>query len=320
MLNVCWRFLMAGITKFTATLSRITLAAMMFTAMSTASLSTTNAAPLNGMGEEDYVLLFGPKAYRSPLVGKRTTTEQLSIAPAPQTAQLLIVNGTGDDLRPTNCSPLPLVQRLLCLASNIAKAVRVELERPQQIEIALNGQVLVTQQNLPQLTNTLLVPITLQASNSLKITLKGSPLSFITVSVRGIDHTPPEILLVSPQEGQIFQGLALDVEGQSNERLSSVTARLQGEALVPMTLSSDGRNFEGEITSSSPGPKTLIVVARDLAGNETVLQRQVRLDFNRPPEARLTLASSGTGIAPLVVLFDASQSSDPDGDSLQYRF
>ena len=320
MLNVCWRFLMAGITKFTATLSRITLAAMMFTAMSTASLSTANAAPLNGMGEEDYVLLFGPNAYRSPLVGKRTTTEQLSIAPAPQAAQLFIVNGTGDDLRPTNCSPLPLVQRLLCLASNIAKAVRVELERPQQIEIALNGQVLVTQQNLPQLTNTLLVPITLQASNSLKITLKGSPLSFITVSVRGIDHTPPEILLVSPQEGQIFQGLALDVEGQSNERLSSVTARLQGEALVPMTLSSDGRNFEGEITSSSPGPKTLIVVARDLAGNETVLQRQVRLDFNRPPEARLTLASSGTGIAPLVVLFDASQSSDPDGDSLQYRF
>ncbi len=87
-----------------------------------------------------------------------------------------------------------------------------------------------------------------------------------------------------------------------------------------MTLSSDGRNLEGEITSSSPGPKVLTLVARDPAGNETTLQRQIRLDFNRPPEARLTLASNGTGIAPLVVLFDASQSSDPDGDSLQYRF
>ncbi len=155
--------MMAGITKFAATLSRITLAAMMFTAMSTASLSTANAAPLNGMGEEDYVLLFGPKFYRSPLTGKRTTTEQLSIAPAPQAAQLFIVNGTGDDLRPTNCSPLPLVQRLLCLASNVSKAVRVALERPKQIEIALNGQLLVTEQTLPPLTNTLLVPITLQS-------------------------------------------------------------------------------------------------------------------------------------------------------------
>lgn len=212
------------------------------------------------------------------------------------------------------------MQRLLCLASNLAKVVRVELERPRQIEIALNGQVLVTQNNLPQLTNTLLVPITLQSSNSLKITLKGSPLSFITVSVRGIDHIQPEILLVSPQEGQIIPSLTVEAEGSSNERLASVTAGLQGEATFPMSLSSDGRSFEGEVTSASPGPKTLIIVARDLAGNESVLQRAIRLDFNRPPEARLTLASSGTGIAPLVVLFDASQSSDPDGDSLQYRF
>lgn len=278
------------------------------------------AAPLNGMGEEDYVLLHGPKTYFSPLLGKKTATENLSVSPAPQAAHLFIVNGTGDDLRPTNCSPLPLVQRLLCLASNLAKAVRVELERPKQIEIALNGQVLVTQNNLPPLTNTLLIPVTLQSSNTLKITLKGSPLSFVTVSVRGIDHTPPEILLVSPQEGQIIPSLTLEVEGSSNERLASVTASLQGEATFPMNLSSDGRSFEGEITGSSPGPKTLILVARDLAGNETVLQRAIRLDFNRPPEARLTLASSGTGVAPLVVLFDASQSSDPDGDLLQYRF
>lgn len=169
------------------------------------------------------------------------------------------------------------MQRLLCLASNLAKVVRVELERPRQIEIALNGQVLVTQKNLPQLTNTLLVPITLQSSNSLKITLKGSPLSFITVSVRGIDHIQPEILLVSPQEGQIIPSLTVEAEGSSNERLASVTAGLQGEATFPMSLSSDGRSFEGEVTSASPGPKTLIIVARDLAGNESVLQRAIRL-------------------------------------------
>lgn len=110
------------------------------------------------------------------------------------------------------------MQRLLCLASNLAKVVRVELERPRQIEIALNGQVLVTQKNLPQLTNTLLVPITLQSSNSLKITLKGSPLSFITVSVRGIDHIQPEILLVSPQEGQIIPSLTVEAEGSGGGR------------------------------------------------------------------------------------------------------
>lgn len=282
--------------------------------------TTAKAEVINGTDEANYTNLLGPNTYRSPLVGTKTVTETLSVSPAPQEAQLYIINGSGEDLSPSNCSGLPLIQRIACTISNAAKTVRLNLERPRQIEISLNGEVIVTQSTLTKTTNSLLLPITLQSSNQLQIKLKGSIFSYIQVSIRGLDHVSPIINLASPAENQIIEGLSFDVLATSNERLQSASLSIAGEGSFPLSLSSDGLTITGEITSSTPGSKVLTLTARDPAGNETVIQRSIRLNFNREPSANLTLASSGTGNAPLIVLFDASQSSDPDGDLLQYRF
>ncbi len=279
-----------------------------------------NAEVITGIDDSNYTNLLGPNTFRSPLVGTRTATESLSVFPAPQEAQLYIVNGSGEDLSPENCSGLPVLQKIACTISNAAKTVRLNSERPKQIEIAINGQVIVTQNTLTKTTNSLLLPITLQSENQLRIKLKGSIFSYITVSVRGLDHVSPVINLVSPTENQVIEGLSFDVLATSNERLQSASLSIADESSFPLSLSSDGLSVTGEITSNSPGQKVLTLTGRDPAGNETVIQRSIRLNFNRPPSANLALASSGTGNAPLIVLFDASESSDPDNDPLQYRF
>ncbi|MBN8540430.1 MAG: PKD domain-containing protein [Deltaproteobacteria bacterium] len=281
---------------------------------------TAKAEVINGTDQSNYTLLLGPNTYRSPLVGTKTTTESLSASPAPQEAQLYVVNGSGEDLSLSNCSGLPLLRKIACVISNGAKIVRLNLERPKQIEISLNGQVIVTQNSLTSTTNSLLLPITLSSENQLRIKLKGSVFSFVQVSIRGLDHVSPVINLASPTENQVIEGLSFGVLATSNERLHSASLSISGEGTFPLSLSSDGLTITGEITSSSPGPKVLTLTTRDPAGNETVIQRSIRLNFNRPPTANLVLASSGTGNAPLIVLFDASQSSDPDNDQLQYRF
>ena len=128
-----------------------------------------NAEVITGIDDSNYTNLLGPNTFRSPLVGTRTATESLSVFPAPQEAQLYIVNGSGEDLSPENCSGLPVLQKIACTISNAAKTVRLNSERPKQIEIAINGQVIVTQNTLTKTTNSLLLPITLQSENQLRI-------------------------------------------------------------------------------------------------------------------------------------------------------
>lgn len=60
---------MAGVKEIAGKLSR-SIALISIIATATLAIPRyTNAAPINGMGEEAYILLFGPKIYRSPLVG-----------------------------------------------------------------------------------------------------------------------------------------------------------------------------------------------------------------------------------------------------------
>ncbi|MBK7893042.1 MAG: PKD domain-containing protein [Bdellovibrionales bacterium] len=196
----------------------------------------------------------------------------------------------------------------------------MNLERPASAEISLNNVVVMRPQDLPRSINRLVIPVQLKASNSIKIKLSGSPLSSIKIEIRGLDHAAPVLTLQAPSEGQIINALSTSVSGSASERLSSAKAQLNNEPEIPLTLSSDGLSFSGNITTAQNGAKVLTVTGYDLAGNPGTVSRNIMFHLNRPPTASLVLASSGSGIAPVTVLFDASSSSDPDGDQLTYRF
>ena len=145
-------------------------------------------------------------------------------------------------------------------------------------------------QELPRTTSRLVIPVQLKASNSIKIKLSGSPLSSIKIEIRGLDHVAPVLTLPAPSEGQIISALSTSVSGSASERLSSAKAQLNNEPEIPLTLSSDGLSFSGNISTTQNGAKVLTVNGYDLAGNLGTVSRSITIHLNRQPTASRVLS------------------------------
>ncbi|MBK7893043.1 MAG: hypothetical protein IPJ84_19965 [Bdellovibrionales bacterium] len=60
--------------------------------------ATAKAAPISNTSAENYVTVFGPNRYFSPLVGSKTHTSSFSVSPAPSAGEIIVTNGSGEDL------------------------------------------------------------------------------------------------------------------------------------------------------------------------------------------------------------------------------
>ncbi len=194
------------------------------------------AAPISNTSADNYVTVFGPNRYFSPLVGSKTHTASFSMNPAPSAGEIIVTNGSGEDLSLESCNRLTALQKLACVLRNAARTVRMKLERPTSAEVSLNNVIVMRPQDLPRSINRLVIPVPLQASNSIKIKLSGSPLSSIKIEIRGLDHAAPVLTLQTPSEGQIIEALSASASGSANERLAQVKARLNNEPEIPLTL------------------------------------------------------------------------------------
>lgn len=99
-----------------------------------------------------------------------------------------------------------------------------------------------------------------------------------------VDRTAPELKILRPTPGQAITGDEIIIEG-STEAAADVT--VNDRALRP--------NPDGTFTErvlAAPGPLTLVIVARDKAGNETKTEIPVVISEARSEVAGLTLAVS----------------------------
>ena len=100
----------------------------------------------------------------------------------------------------------------------------------------------------------------------------------------------------------IFQDVIFDFEGN--------------RIAVDKGLSSD---IHPSYTFNFPGTYTVSLTVSDNRGGITTFSEEITVDGNNPPVASVELDQT-SGDAPLTIVFDASASFDPDGDSLTYIF
>ena len=113
-----------------------------------------------------------------------------------------------------------------------------------------------------------------------------------------IDTVPPTLNVTSPAEGLVTATSSVTVAGTTNDATSSpvtITISLNGEDQGAVTVGANG-SFSKTITLAE-GSNTIIVKAKDAAGKESTVTRNVTLDTSVPKikSATITLNPVDTG-------------------------
>jgi len=135
----------------------------------------------------------------------------------------------------------------------------------------------------------------------------GSPMVTIT-SPTGLQHTIDSSIVV--------EGLVTDDTGVKKVTVNGVEV-----SLVDTNNPKDANevSFSTTVTGLVDGENAITIVATDLTGKITTIERTVVKDVeNTPPEAGI--GGPYEGIEGTAVVFDASSSTDPQWDDLSYRW
>jgi len=105
-----------------------------------------------------------------------------------------------------------------------------------------------------------------------------------------VDTVPPSLTVETPTAGLITNNPDLMVTGFTNDATSSpvaVTVALNGEESLTFPVGADGA-FSGAVLLAE-GTNTIVVTARDAAGKESSVTREVKLDTSIPEIRTLTM-------------------------------
>ena len=111
------------------------------------------------------------------------------------------------------------------------------------------------------------------------------------ISTFTIDTVPPTLTISSPTDGLITNKAALTVTGKTNDATSSpitLTMTLNGTSLGVVGVGTDG-SFTKAVTLAE-GTNSLVVTAKDGAGQTTSITLSVKLDTTVPKVKGITLA------------------------------
>lgn len=111
------------------------------------------------------------------------------------------------------------------------------------------------------------------------------------ISTFTIDTVPPTLTISSPTAGLITNKAALTVAGKTNDATSSpitLTMTLNGTSLGVVGVGTDG-SFTKAVTLAE-GTNSLVVTAKDGAGQTTSITLSVKLDTTVPKVKGITLA------------------------------
>lgn len=160
-----------------------------------------------------------------------------------------------------------------------------------------------------------------QAAGSYSVTLKvtdnrGAQNSTTKVIVIRPDTIGPVLSQINPPPDSEIEANSLVLTGESNEALARVLVQVNTLPAVEATINQT--HFSASLLFSSHGAKNIKITAFDLKNNQSVTNISYSVTFNNPPLAKINILSQSSGVAPSMLWFDASTSTDPDGDQLTY--
>jgi RHS repeat-associated protein len=258
-------------------------------------------------------VVFGPKSY-SPGIFKPSDQKD-QFATSARKGTLKLVNGDGKNITFQTCTGT-LAKKLLCEASNLLVKAQLLITRPTTLIVDVNDQSVATQTNLPLTLGQIEIPVTLTAMTKVRVRLSGSPLATLKVQISASTETVNQLPIASMQlsHSQGFAPLTLTANG-----LASVDP--DGSIVDFAWDFGDGATASGAVVShiyTSAGNYSIRLTVKDNNGATNVQTKQLVVLQNQLPTVDLRLVSAGTGVAPLMVVFDGSRSADPEGGTLRY--
>jgi RHS repeat-associated protein len=130
--------------------------------------------------------------------------------------------------------------------------------------VTINGVQVIGPSNFNQNVVEVDVPVTLQATNTIDVQVRGKQGGVLTVEIVGLDNDPPLLSITSPANGVTVSTSSVLVTGTVSDALSGVAAVTCNGA--PATVQSGSFSCTVALTS---GANTITVTATDGAGNSS---------------------------------------------------
>lgn len=259
--------------------------------------------------------VLAPQKISVPASG--TVSKSYSFQSPSNIGKLKLQVADGSKITIEQCSGT-IVQKLVCSLQNTLKQVLISLTRPSSVEIKVNGVTVISKSSYDPAQGTYNFNVSLSSQNQLSATVKGIVGTSATIEIGAeVSANPPvPVMAVFPTQG--FAPLAISASAAGTTDPDS-----QPSQLSYFWDFGDGGSAIGIMANhvyTQAGNFTVTLKVQDNVGAFATKTQVVQVVQNQAPTARLVLASAGTGIAPLMVMFDASTSSDPDGQPLTYKF
>ncbi len=233
-----------------------------------------------------------------------------SLSPEPN--QIEIINGSGQDLPQYQC-PSKFLQRLLCELGKSLQTALIKLQRVNGFELVVNGQIIVQKNELNKNVLGLQKSIALQLQNQIKVRVWGLPISYVQLKITGSS---------GPNQAPLAQfSILIDQNTRTVSFDASSSSDPDGSIESYQWDFGDGQSGSGQSIShtySDFGTFQVQLTVTDNGGLTSISSQTITLIRpNLPPLADIKTTAT-SGVAPHLVVFDARESTDPDGDPLTF--
>lgn len=258
------------------------------------------------------VQVFGPKTYKADLktaTYSNTFNNNLNNVDGVITIQ----NADGKDLSQQVCPRSPLIRRLACEFENLVRHAAVFIFHPTLIEVKLNNIVVADSRKLPSGLGQIQIPIKIQKSNSLQVSVRGLRTAFLTIGIKANSTTV--------NQNPIAKFTMTPTSGIAPELVSFSGLLSSDPDSDPLSYSwdfADGFLATGSMVTHSfavAGTFDVKLKVSDGRGGAHTVSQSIVIKTNQAPKANFTYLLDQNQFSG-----DATTSIDPDGVITNYSW